>query len=363
MSRRSCATLLCGAALGVAACSREPSASVTVPEFARSLPGHTVAVAWRVDGAAMELALPTLPAWLPLQAATAPAQARALLGDASAVAWPSLAESKLFQRTAIDAPVGAVRVFVDLQQLVDLLPRALAADTGRGMPGLTRVLASRLSEALRLRGFSTLSGAVDPASAAEGQHRFDLTVRSGESEAGLLAAIGPPPAQPANATVPAGAEWSAIGACASGAVVAMLRDVLAGDGDDTAQMLQQLLRGPRLQAGLAAAAACAGDFVVVGGGSGWLWAKLGVRDRRALADALDAAARPDGDGWMLGDTKLRLRDAGLLIELGRVPAGSASLTGEPGATLTVRSAALGLAMTLAPVERGAVRARGSAAAR
>lgn len=342
----------CVAAFGLllAACGGESAPAVALPACAHQLPGHTVAVVWRSDGAALDFRWPALPAGLPLQPAPNVSGATALLGERAAVSWPTLADSGVFRRALGDAPAGDVRGFVDLQQIVDLLPSTLAA-TGDRAAGLSRVIMQRAVAALRLRSLTSLAGALQ---LQRDRAEFAADLRCSDVEAGLVAVVAA--STPAvGGEVPAGGQWQVAARGSPEAAAAIVRELVAGDGDDTFQLLRELLRGRRMQAGLAALAACDGAVLAAGGTDGWLWARIGVRDARALGDALDDVAQPASDGWQLGDTKLRLVDAALLVTLGEVPTATTRFEPSAGATFALRVTSPAARLAIVPQAGGVLR--------
>ncbi|MEZ5962860.1 MAG: hypothetical protein R3F56_03335 [Planctomycetota bacterium] len=334
--------LACALLMG---CSEGPP-EVALPAFAASLPGNTVVVVWRVDDSPStssppkqllpwESALAPLPGWLGLSVQSVGDVARAWVGAASEVAWPSLAGNALFVSASAEAPPGERRAFVDLQQAVDLaLTRASQPAVASPWQALQGVMVERVASALAVRSLQWLLVAERGEGASAECH---AVVASAEGNAGVfgLLAERAPEASSAVAFACGDAALVATVAFVPRVAVGILRDLMAGEGDGALQMARELLRGPRFDAALAAVGGLAGGLRLAVGRDGAV-VVLDVADARAVGDALDVVGRPEGQGWSFAGWHIVLEGATLVCRRGDLGAGGPSLPAlRPGAWVSL----------------------------
>ena len=100
--------------------------------------------------------------------------------------------------------------------------------------------------------------------------------------------------------------------------VAILRDLLSGDGDGPLQMMRELLRGPRFDAALAAVGALRGSLAAAAAGDGSARVVLGLADPTAVADALDVIGTAAGNGWTFAGWRLAIEGTALVCTRGQI---------------------------------------------
>ncbi len=327
------ATALLSVALALAACDA-PAPAVVLPAFAAGLPGHTVAAFWSEPGLPEPTSLPAIEglasaeSWLGVTRARDAAGVQSWTGDPTAVAWRSLADNRLFAAACGAGLRGDRRLFVDLQQLIDLLvPAASAASTGSGPTGAMRgMVVQELVEALRLRSLLWLAAAERTAAerTAGERRQVQAVLAATDTREGVCGLPALPSRSALLMQLPTqlpseGADMVLIGHFAPAAAERLARDLIGGDaGHGPLQMAREMLRGPRLESGLAAIKALSGGVAACGGLEfAHVW--LGVADARALGDALDVLAQPATDGWQFGKWQIKLVAAGLVATFGRVP--------------------------------------------
>jgi len=334
--------------LGAADGCEPAPAAAHVPAFAAELPGGTLAVVWGEGGRQESLELPReLLQRLSLEARRVGDVAEAWVGKAP-VAWPSLAANASFAAACGEALPGDRLAFVDLQQVVDLLAASTRSGAGAAPgQGLQAMVAQRVLDALGLRGLQWLV-ASERSVGGRREWRGVLAADAGSSALRLL--------EPRSATgLPA--SWPVAGADVVGTIVfspstavGVLRDLLSGD-EGPAQMVRELLRGPRFRAALAALAALSGTAAVALG-EGGAWVALGMADPTAVGDALDAVAQGTAAGWTMFGWNAAI-DGSCLVWTRGEPSPTRQPLPEPHAGMWLQLPARGLEVTASRDDRAA----------
>lgn len=315
---------------------RPSAAEVDVPAFAARLPGHTVAVVWgaqeRIDALAP---VAELERTVGLTATTVDG-ARAWLGTPGAVAWPSLAANALFRAGLGELPRGeggSMHAFVDLQQVVDMLQTEAERRSASAPGGVLQALVVR--QALDTLGLRSLTWAT-ASERTEGDERvLSATVAASEVAGGVMALLAPgvPTGLPRDWPRDDGAVFATV-AFVPAVASAMVRDLLSGEQAGPLQMAQEMLRGPRLQAGLRALSLLSGS-ACASVGTAHTWLALPVSDASAFGDLLDELAQPAGEGWALAGWRFELEGSLLVVQRGAVPTMREPLPPTPGPGLSL----------------------------
>lgn len=299
----------------------QPSApSVALPGFAAGLPGHTVAVLWSEQAELPPIEWPpAVEAWLGVARGESGSRLQAWTGDATAVGWHALADNSLFAAACACGLRGGRMLFVDLQQLVDLVVRAAASDSTGSAQGdaMRGMVVQQLLAALRLRSAQWLLAS--ERSAGE-RRQVQAVLAATDTGEGLFGLLAPASAETVPEQLPsAGADLICSGHFLPQVAVRLVRDLMTGDGNDgPLQMAREMLRGPRLEAGVALIKALNGHMQMCASREfGYVW--VGVGDAKALGDALDVLAQPDADGWRVGGWKVKQVVAGVQATFGRLP--------------------------------------------
>lgn len=305
-------------------CSPSPPAPA-VPAFAATLPGHTVAVVWGDAAAGAPIDVPPpITSWLGVTAYASPGSVQAWVGEGLVVGWPNLAGSALFAAACAETLPGSRRLFVDLQQMVDLLVAATRESQGGESPWSTLqgVFVQRALDAFAVRGLQWLVAG----ERSEGERRtWEAVVASTQARRGVFGVLAVQNQGPVRLSAPADAEVVGTAAFVPSVSVAIVRDLLSGGEDGPLQMARELLRGPRFDAGLAALQALGGriDFAA---GVDYGWVRLNLADASAVADALDVIGAPARGGWDIGGWHVVVAGKNLTARRGMVPPAAQELS-------------------------------------
>jgi hypothetical protein len=310
------AGVLFGASLIAGSCG-PATPEVRAPAFAAALPGHTVA-AWWSEGQTLP-AVPwprTAEAWLGVARGMQTDTVQTWTGDERAVAWRSFAENRLLLTALASAPLGTRRLFVDLQQLVDLALQAAtkASASAAGPAAAVRgLLVQHIVSALRLRSLQWL---IAGDRVAGDRRHIAALVAATDTSQGVCGLVGGSAPWTLPRELPRkGADVVLAGFFVPSVFVRIVRDLMTGDDEGPLQMAREILRGARLQAGIAALQALDGQ-VLLCAREGFAYARLGVADPRALGDALDDLAQPASEGWQIGGWRVQVTAAGAVATLG-----------------------------------------------
>ncbi len=293
-----------------AACRGEADPRAAPPAFAEELSGRACVVAWSPTGAPIPPPVHALVAALPAELGLRAVQHRDALVLESpadlAVGWPSLAESRLFQRAlgglaAAGAEPGAASmlVYVDLQQLVELLRRAMR----QSMRGWQ---IDRLERGLGLRGLDSLALA---ARQRDGALQGAGVLATTGSELGLPGALTAAAPARMGAARDGGARVQIELSCADEVLPRMAR--VMSDLGDGASLFGGVAAAPLASAyGVVRHLAGRASLVLRGRATPTLTAAVAVGDEPGLRSALRDLPMLGGargalpgveidDGWML----------------------------------------------------------------